>query len=100
MSPGTQQGTDWLGRGTAGFVLGFVIALGLSGLFARFGPGEIGVPSGQAELTMWLVPPIWAPIFIGSFLFGSARRALLILTAVALLLWSPFIVTALRAPLS
>ena len=97
MTPGTHQGTDWLGRGAAGFVLGFIIALGVSGVFARFGPGEIGVPTGQAELTMWLVAPIWATIFICSFLFASAPRAVLVLAVAALLVWFPFIATAVMA---
>lgn len=88
---------NWLGKASAGVILGFALALGLSGVFARFGPGEIGFFSGQAQFTMWIMGPLWAGVLSFCFLFHSGARAWLWLgaaNAVAWgLAWAPYAVT-------
>jgi hypothetical protein len=64
----------WLAKGLAGLVLGFVIAIGLSGLLAWTSPG--GIETAHLYLVaMWAVAPIWLLIFAFCFLFGSGLRA-------------------------
>ena len=66
---------NWIGTASAGVILGFVLALGLCGAFARFGPGAIGFFSAQGQVTMWLMAPLWAGILSFCFLFQTGLRA-------------------------
>jgi hypothetical protein len=75
----------WLAKGLAGLILGFVIALGLSGLLAQAGPGGIET-AYKYMVAMWAVAPAWMLIFALSFLFRGGPRAWLWLGAVALLI--------------
>lgn len=64
---------DWVAKTFAGALLGFTLALGCSGLFAALNPG---MPlSVRAQLTMWMVPPIWLLTFGCVYFFASGRRA-------------------------
>jgi hypothetical protein len=64
---------DWLSKTLAGALLGFSLALGCSGLFARLASGM--VMALKAQLTMWMVMPIWLGVLSGCFLFRSGKRA-------------------------
>ncbi len=66
---------NWGGKVSAGLILGFFLALGLSGLFACFGPGAIGFFSAQGQITMWLMAPLWSGILSFCFLFQNGLRA-------------------------
>lgn len=76
----------WFGRAAAGLLLGFVIALALSGLFAWFGPAGLAGGPGKTQFNMWLIAPVWGLVLSFVFLFPTARSAWLWLGAAALLL--------------
>ncbi len=76
---------DWLSKSIAGVVLGFALGIAASALYVRFGPA---VPLGaNAQLAMWMVPPVWFTVLGFVFLFGSGRRAWLWLGGANLLLF-------------
>jgi predicted alpha/beta hydrolase len=64
---------NWLGKASAGLVLGYALALALSGLFAWFGPGEID--PGKLQINMWMVSPIWCLVLSFCFFFRTGLRA-------------------------
>ncbi len=66
---------DWFGKATAGLVLGFGLALAVSGLFAWFGPGGLLGGTGKTQLNMWLMSPVWMLVLAFCFLFPSGRSA-------------------------
>lgn len=66
---------DWFGKASAGVILGFGLALAISGLFAWFGPGGLGESGGKVQLNMWLMSPIWMAVVSFCFLFRDAARA-------------------------
>ena len=70
---------DWLAKTLAGLLLGLTLAMGCSGIFARLA-STIALPI-RAQLTMWMVTPIWLGVFSGCFFFGSGKRAWLWLGA-------------------
>lgn len=75
MSGGKVSSRDWLGKGSAGLLLGFVIALGASGLLKlATGVGDTFF-STKGQLSMWLMSPVWAIVLSLCFLFASTRRA-------------------------
>lgn len=78
MTPPTRG--DWIAMTLAGVLAGFTLALACSALFARLSTGLLP-PSIQAQLTMWLVMPVWLSAMAGSFAFRSGRRAWLWLGA-------------------
>lgn len=78
---------NWFGKASAGFVLGYLLTLALTGMFARFGPGQVGFFSAQAQVTMWIMSPIWAAILSFCFLFQSGLRAWLWLGAANMVAW-------------
>lgn len=65
---------DWLLQSTAGAVLGFTLAIALSGLFAWLGPGGL-TPLNKYQFTMWMVPPLWLGVLSAVFLFRSGAAA-------------------------
>ncbi|MCA0175537.1 MAG: hypothetical protein LCH73_04490 [Proteobacteria bacterium] len=69
------QSAHWLGKTSAAVLLGPVIALGLSGLFAWLGPGGMPGGDGKLQFTMWLVAPIWVAVLCAVHLFRSGWRA-------------------------
>ncbi|RMH89539.1 hypothetical protein EBB59_10210 [Lysobacter pythonis] len=77
------QSAHWFGKTCAGVVLGLVIAVAASGLFAWFGPGGIAPDGGKNQFNMWLVAPVWAGVISGVFLFRDSLRAWAWLGAVA-----------------
>ena len=82
---------NWFGKAAAGLVLGFTLSLGLCGLFARFGPGDVSFMSGQGQVTMWLMSPLWAGFLSFCFLFRSVARAWLGLGLANLVAWAPLL---------
>ena len=66
---------NWLGKASAGLILGFALALSLSGLWAWLGPGGLMHSSAKTQFNMWLMSPIWALVLSFCFLFRSGWRA-------------------------
>ncbi|MEH6419920.1 hypothetical protein [Pseudomonas sp. CGJS7] len=75
------QSSHWFGKTSAGLILGFGLALALSGLFAWLSPGGIDGGGGKAQFNMWLISPIWCVVLSFVFLFRSSARAWLWLGA-------------------
>lgn len=82
---------DWLGKTSAGLILGFLLALGLSGLLAR----ALGVDdtffSTRGQLTMWSMSLSWSLVLSFCFLFGSGLRAWAWLALANALVWLPLL---------
>lgn len=76
---------NWFGKASAGLILGFGLALALSGLFAWFGPEGLQGGSGKTQFTMWIVAPLWAAVLCTCFLFRDGWRAWLSLGGANLL---------------
>ncbi len=70
-----RQSRHWPGKTLAGLVLGFGLALALSGLFAWLGPGGMPASNAKLQFDMWLLPPIWAAVLSLVFLFRDSLRA-------------------------
>ncbi len=77
----------WLAKSLAGVVLGLLLALGCSGIFALLNTNMEG--SIKVQLTMWLVVPIWLAVLSGCYGFRDGWRAWLWLTLANLLVWLP-----------
>ena len=75
------QSRHWFGKTMAGVVLGFGLALALSGLFAWFSPGGIAGGGGKVQFVMWLMAPVWALVLSFVYLFRDSLRAWLWLGA-------------------
>jgi len=67
---------DWWRKTAAGIVFGFILALGLSGLFAWLGPGGISAPI-KSQFIMWSIAPLWMIIFSVVYLIPTGNKALL-----------------------
>lgn len=79
---------DWFFKALAGLVLGFALSVGLSGLFAWFGPGGLFGGSGKTQFTMWMVAPLWCGILSFCFLFRNGRSAWIKLGVATLLTYA------------
>ncbi|QNN46938.1 hypothetical protein H9L17_01845 [Thermomonas brevis] len=75
------QSRHWFGKTLAGTVLGFGLALALSGLFAWLGPDGIDGGGGKVQFNMWLIAPLWAGVLSLVYLFRTPLRAWLWLGA-------------------
>ena len=65
----------WIGKAGAGVLLGFLLALGVSGLFkVALGVNDTFF-STRGQFSMWLMSPVWAFTLSFCFLFPSARSA-------------------------
>lgn len=79
---------DWWSKTLAGLLLGGVLALAVSGVFAQL---IDGVPFGaRRQLANWLVPPIWLGVLGTVYFFSSGLRAWLWLGGAAALLTATF----------
>lgn len=85
--PNDLTSRDWLGKSSAGLILGLTLAIGLTGLFAWFWPGGLMHSSAKTQMNMWLVAPIWTGVLSFCFLFRSSLRAWLWLGGANLLTW-------------
>lgn len=65
---------NWFGKASAGLVLGYGLAVALTGLFAWFGPGGYG-GDDKIQFNMWMMSPIWAGVLSFCFLFRDGLRA-------------------------
>lgn len=79
---------DWFFKALAGLVLGYALAIGLSGWFAWFGPGGHWAGTGKTQFTMWLVAPLWCLILSLCFLFRNGRSAWLWLGGATLVVYA------------
>lgn len=66
---------DWWTKTLSGLVLGFTLALAVSGLFAWLGPGGIAAPQ-KVQFVMWLITPLWMLILSMIYLVRTGLRAL------------------------
>jgi hypothetical protein len=79
---------DWFGKSSAGLLLGFLLALGASGLFKMAaGIGDTFF-STQGQFAMWLMAPVWAGVLSFCFLFPSTRSAWGWLGLASAVVWS------------
>ena len=78
---------NWFGKASAGTIAGFFLALAVCGVLAQFGPLEVGTFSAQAQVTMWLMAPLWTLILSFCFLFHNGVRAWAWLGGANVLLW-------------
>lgn len=69
------QSRHWFGKTCAGVLLGFGLALALSGVFAWLGPDGLEGGNGKNQFNMWLMAPIWAGVLSFVFLFRDSLRA-------------------------
>lgn len=88
---------DWLGKVTAGLILGFSLALGISGLLAwAIGVGDTFF-STRGQLTMWVIAPIWCAVLSFCFLFRSGLRAWAMLGLATAAVWAALFATGTLA---
>ena len=83
---------DWWRKTLAGAVLGWTLALALTGLLAWVGPGGLHAPN-KVQFLMWMIAPIWMLIFSLGYLIPTGTRALMSLlganvVAYGLLFWA------------
>ena len=78
---------DWWRKTLAGAVLGWTLAFALAGIFAWVGPGGIAAPQ-KSQFVMWMIVPLWLPVFGFVYLFSSGRSALLWLGGANLLAYA------------
>ncbi len=80
------QPRHWFGKTMAGTVLGFTLALALSGIFTLTTPGGLG-DGGKIQFVMWTIAPAWASVLGFVFLFRDSLRAWLWLALANLVAW-------------
>lgn len=66
---------NWLGKAGAGLILGYGLAVALSGLFAWFGPEGLHGGPGKVQINMWMIAPPWVLVLGFCFLFRDGWRA-------------------------
>lgn len=86
--------SDWVSKTLAGVVLGFTLALALSGLYALAASGVH--LSERSQLAMWATFPSWMVALAGGYACRSGARAWLLLGALNLAAWGLFFL--LRLP--
>ncbi|MFK4875204.1 hypothetical protein [Novosphingobium sp. ZW T3_23] len=82
---------DWFGKISAAFILGFTLALALSGLFRWATDYGDAYFSSKGQLGMWIMALTWPLILSFVFLFRSASRAWLWLALANLAAWAPLV---------
>ncbi|WP_116368158.1 hypothetical protein [Parahaliea mediterranea] len=92
MKPFRYSSHDWLGKASAGLILGFLLALSLGGLLVRYGLQGTTPYSLQHQFTMWMVSPLLVTILSTCFLFRSTAQAWLVLGAANLLAWGLLVI--------
>ncbi|MFT3665853.1 hypothetical protein [Piscinibacter sp.] len=68
------QSRHWFGKAAAGVVLGFTLALALSGVLALLTPADPG-GQGKIQFVMWAIAPAWVAVLGFVFLFRDSLRA-------------------------
>ena len=64
----------WWSKSAAGVLLGYTLALALSGLFAWLSPDGIN-PGNKSQFIMWIIAPIWMCTLSASYLFRTGIQA-------------------------
>jgi len=72
---GHRSPRDWLGIMSAALLLGFPLALALSGLLLTLTPGGFHAFDAKHQLGMWSIGLFWNLILALSVLFPNGRRA-------------------------
>lgn len=84
---------NWFGKTAAGVILGFALALGLSGLFRISGGIEEAFFSTRGQVAMWMMAPIWALILSFVFMFRTTTRAWGWLLVANVIVWGAIVLT-------
>lgn len=79
---------NWFGKASAGLILGFFLALALSGILGKFVFGGVGQYSVFHQLSMWSIAPTFVVILSTCFLFQNGPKAWLWLGLINAGLWS------------
>ncbi|WP_034994945.1 hypothetical protein [Beijerinckia mobilis] len=75
---------DWIGKTSAGVLLGFGLAITLAGFIAWVGPqGPDAI--NKYQFVLWIVPPIWLGTAAACYFFSSGLKAWLWLGSANLL---------------
>ena len=77
----------WWSKSIVGCLLGFSLALAISGLWAWWGPGGIDA-ADKVQFNMWIVTPFWMIIFSLVYLFRTGWQALAFLAAFNGVAWT------------
>ncbi|MBK6707927.1 MAG: hypothetical protein IPG54_10800 [Sphingomonadales bacterium] len=80
---------NWFGKVSAGLILGFLLALGASGLFRTLGGVDEAFFSTRGQFSMWMMAPVWALVVSLVFLFRTSLRAWGWLALANVVLWIP-----------
>lgn len=79
----------WWGKTCIGLVLGLLLTYALVGIFAWFGPGGLHADV-KVQFTMWIISPIWLSILAFTYLFKTARQALMVLSFATIVCYGVF----------
>lgn len=88
MSGAQLTSRNWFGKASAGFILGFGLALGLGSIFLELTASGNPLFNAQGQVAMWLISPIWTGVLGFCFLFGTGMRAWGWLACANLLVWA------------
>ncbi|MCG2840672.1 hypothetical protein L6Q21_06745 [Sandaracinobacter sp. RS1-74] len=86
---GTLSSRDWFGKSVAAVLLGFLLGIGISGLWGWLGIGGITGGPAKMQLNMWMVSPVWALTCAFVFFFPSTRAAWGWLALMNAIVWAP-----------
>lgn len=64
----------WLGKTLAAVVLGYTLAVALSGVVAWLTPGGLQ-GAGKIQFNMWMIAPLWATVLGFVYFFRDSLRA-------------------------
>ncbi|GAA0350123.1 hypothetical protein GCM10009092_13150 [Bowmanella denitrificans] len=84
----------WWSKSLAGVLLGFVLAIGITGLFAWLGPGGLHADN-KIQFNMWISALIWMVLFACVYLFSTGLKAWLWLGGASIAVWSLLVATQL-----
>ncbi len=76
MAPVQKKGPsrrDWISMTAAGVILGLTFGLACSAVFGHLPHGI--APPIAAQLTMWIVLPIWLSVAASAYWFQTGKRA-------------------------
>ncbi|MEW5824741.1 MAG: hypothetical protein AB1766_10440 [Pseudomonadota bacterium] len=83
---------DWWLKSLSGLVLGWTLALALSGLWAWWGPDAVQ-GAVKAQFTMWLIAPLWMTILGAVFFVRRGRTVVLVLLSANLAAYAALFAT-------
>jgi hypothetical protein len=86
---------NWLGKASAGFLLGLAIAIGISNLLAWALSLKDTYFSLPGQFTMWMISPIWCGVLSFCFLFRTGARAWAVLGIAAAAIWTAQLATGM-----